>query len=99
MKIKVSSEERRAVICLEKNCPWDRVCANHRSAGEFREEDGIRPLLSLKNGEVFCDTIHSKGNSFHPHEEPIYISPDMNLYDMNIFLWSQLIEVINDYQI
>lgn len=90
------------VICRQ-NCPWDRVCANHYTAGDFRSEDGARPLLSLKNGEVHCETIHSPGDGYEAHELPINV--DHNSYQSPFgeyyasVLWRQLAEKENDYQI
>lgn len=44
-------------VCLEKECPFRRVCANHETAGDFRDEGGLRPEL-FKTGadQVSCLT-------------------------------------------
>jgi|SRR5579862_7245937 len=100
MKIKAEPKEKYpAVICLQKNCKWDRVCANHETAGDFRSEGGPRPLLKLLNGELHCDTFHSPGNGCEYHEEPVNVDPWQRDRDYNIFLWSQLIEETNNFQI
>lgn len=46
-----------AIICNEKKCQYAKQCANHTSAGNFRTDDGMTPELSLKDGEVYCNTI------------------------------------------
>lgn len=92
-----------AVLCRQENCKWDRVCANHISAGDFRSEGGPRPILKLLSGEVHCDTFHSPGNGCEYHEEPVNVdsrpwNPD-DVWNMNIFLWSQLVEETDNYEI
>lgn len=103
MKINVEPKDKyKAVICLEKNCRWERVCANHCTAGDFRSEDGSRPLLSLRNGEVHCQTINSPGHGYEYHDEPINVaSPTMHHHEWNwsMFLWNDLTEETNDFQI
>ena len=94
MKIKVEPKDTcKAVICLDKGCPWIRVCANHCTAGDFRSEDGSRPLLSLRNGEIHCQTIHSPGNGYEYHECPT------DHHSCGLLCWSDLIEEIDNFQI
>jgi len=105
MKIKVEPKSCAAVQCLEDDCPWKKVCANHASAGDFRTEGGSRPVLKLKQGEIFCDTFHSEGNGYEPHEEPKLqgIRPwylqVQGCCDANCVLWGELVEEINAYEI
>ena len=102
MKINVEPKDQcKAVICLEKECPWKRVCANHYTAGDFRSEDGSRPLLSLRNGEVHCQTIHSPGNGYEYHEEPVNVALPNRHKDWNwsLFLWDDLTEETDNFQI
>jgi hypothetical protein len=94
MKINVEPKDKcKAVICLEKNCPWNKVCANNYTAGDFRSEDGVTPRISLRNGEVYCETIHSKGDGFEYHECPI------DHHSCGLLCWDDLIEEINNFQI
>ena len=44
------------IICLQEDCPHGGTCANHRSAGDFRTEDGYSPVLSISKGDAFCQT-------------------------------------------
>jgi hypothetical protein len=99
MKIKVEPREKcDAIICLEKECPWKKACASHETAGDFRSEGGARPLLKLMNGELHCDTYHSKGDGFEYNEMPINVDTWVpNRW--NMFLWSQLIEQVDSFQI
>jgi len=101
MKIKVEPKEKyAAIICLQENCPWERVCANHATAGDFRSEGGPRPKLKLLNGELHCDTFHSKGNGEEYHETPIIVDTRTWVpFEWNMFLWSQLIEETDNYEI
>lgn len=42
-------------ICVSKNCPEKKSCANHTTAGDFREEDGFTPNLHLIGGKWLCE--------------------------------------------
>lgn len=105
MKIKVEPKTCAAVQCLEDKCPWNRVCANHVTAGDFRTEGGSRPLLRLKQGEIFCESYDSKGNGYECHEEPLVqgIRPwylqQQGCCDYNCVLWGELVEEIDTYEI
>lgn len=103
MKIQVEPKTCQAVQCLEDNCRWNRVCANHVSAGDFRTEGGSRPLLSLRAGEIHCETIHSPGNGYEYHEEPVNVGThpycESGLMDYNCVLWSELVEETNTFEI
>lgn len=103
MKIKVETPPVcKAVICLQEDCPWDKVCANHVSAGDFRTEDGAIPRLTLRRGEVFCETIHSKDNGYEYHEEPlIQGSPGLKqgMWHSNCVLWEELQEIVDTFEI
>jgi hypothetical protein len=43
-------------ICESESCAFNRECANHATAGQFREEGGFSPELHEENGEFFCFT-------------------------------------------
>ena len=47
-------------ICKETACPFVQECANHETAGEFREEDGMTPKLHYVDGAIFCEKIQGK---------------------------------------
>lgn len=103
MKIKTDPPELYlSVICLEKDCRWSRVCANHETAGDFRTEGGSRPLLTLRSGEVYCKTFHSRGNGYDPHEQPVDVgerNTPYKMWDNNCVLWSELEEEVDKYEI
>tara|TARA_Y100000310_G_scaffold339480_1_gene432255 strand:- start:3338 stop:3613 length:276 start_codon:yes stop_codon:yes gene_type:complete len=44
-----------APICCSKHCPERRECANHESAGMYREESGFSPNLSWEDDVWMCD--------------------------------------------
>jgi hypothetical protein len=94
MKIKVEPKGRyKAVQCLEENCPWNRECSNHETAGDFRSEDGFTPILALRNGEVHCQTIHSTGDGEEFREYPLDIA------GLGLLCWDDLVEETNTYEI
>ena len=105
MKINVELQTCAAVQCLEDNCPWKRVCANHVTAGDFRTEGGSRPLLKLKQEEIFCESYGSVGNGYEPNEEPkLQGTRPWHLQvqgccDYNCVLWSELVEEVDNYEI
>ena len=95
MKINVEPKGKyKAVICLEENYRWRKVCANHYTAGDFRSEDGVTPNLSLRNSEVYCETIHcNQGDDDRYRESPI------NHHNFGLLCWNELIEETNNFQI
>lgn len=101
MKIKTEPKELYpAVICMQENCPWDRVCANHTTAGDFRSEGGSRPILVLRNGVVHCETFHSPGDGYEPHETPVNTAPSSkDQWGNAIVCWRELVEETNAYEI
>ena len=100
MKITVEPKEKyNAIICLQKDCPWNRECANHETAGDFRSEGGSRPLLKLLNGELHCDTFHSLGDGDKYNEQPINTDKTYIRGRWSMVLWSQLIEQVDNFQI
>lgn len=40
--------------CLEENCSYKYECANHHTAGDFRTEDGLTPLLKMIDAKWTC---------------------------------------------
>lgn len=107
MKIKVEPKTCAAIQCLEDGCRWKGVCANHASAGDFRTEGGARPILSLRNGVVHCQTIHSKAvNEGYPEvswDTPADVGIHPYAYqgccECACVLWSELVEEIDAYEI
>ncbi len=49
-----------SVICNEERCPQSQECAQHTSAGEFREEDGMTPDLIVKGDKAFCTKLDTE---------------------------------------
>lgn len=89
------TKQYQAVICLSKDCPWTRECANHTSAGDFRSEGGFSPELYLESGEVHCKTFDNKPlygmYSVYPEE--------MNKLSCGSVCWKDLNEIVDNYQI
>lgn len=55
MAIKPLSETQVSVLECKETCPYDRECANHESAGDFRTDDGLVPTLTKVEGGYHCD--------------------------------------------
>jgi len=54
--------------CNEK-CTFERSCANHVSAGDYRTEGGVTPKLTiLPNGNVGCRTYYYECEDGESHE-------------------------------
>ncbi len=43
--------------CCLAVCKFQKECAQHYSAGDFRSEDGFSPEIEVKNGQVHCNTF------------------------------------------
>jgi hypothetical protein len=85
------------IICLEKSCKFNRECANHETAGDFRSEDGFTPSLSLQLGKVYCNT---KNTPPDPSWEFGFTPLKINHNSQNgAVLWKDLHETINNYNI
>lgn len=52
--------------CIEK-CKYEKECAQHDSAGDFRAEGGFRPILAKEGERIFCFT-----KSTEPEIDPDY---------------------------
>jgi hypothetical protein len=50
----------RYVECCEENCPFNRECSTHFSAGDFRTEDGFKPLIIKKAEGLHCKSKRSE---------------------------------------
>ncbi len=48
------------VQCYEDNCPFDRECSTHFSAGDFRTEDGFKPLIIKNTEDLYCKSKYSE---------------------------------------
>lgn len=48
------NSEKRSVVCDIEDCMFSRECAQHNSAGMYRDESGITPPLKLLNDYVCC---------------------------------------------
>ena len=44
--------------CAVKNCPFNKTCAQHQTAGDFRSESGFKPEISKKGDSFYCSTIN-----------------------------------------
>lgn len=83
------------VNCLE-DCPFDRTCANHCTAGDFRTEGGFKPELTLENEKVICYTKNQSVDSSISYET---LPENHRQLEMGAVQWKHLNELVNDYQI
>ena len=68
----------RFIECQDETCRWNRECTNHRSAGDFRMDYGLRPELTGydKEGKIaWCSTKDSE-LPLHEHEHGEYVAID-----------------------
>ena len=88
------------MICEETECRWNRVCANHTSAGDFRSEGGSRPVVHLEQGDVFCETFYSDGDGFEAHETPTHTDQNWDSWEKDAqVLVKDLVEKTDTFQI
>lgn len=87
MKIPTDNREYGVVECRIgiSKCNYTRTCANHRTAGDFRSEDGFTPRLRLVNNEVVCDTVHYENKPLFDRDYP------KEHHDCGATLWKELI--------
>ena len=68
----------RFIECQDETCRWNRECTNHRSAGDYRMDYGLRPMLTgyCKEGKIaWCSTKDSE-LPLHDHEHGEYVAVD-----------------------
>lgn len=59
-KVPIHVWNEGGIDCDSEDCHWSRECANHRTAGEFRSEDGFTPRLTKTGDDWFCASYHTK---------------------------------------
>ncbi len=91
-------EPHQLVDCESPNCMFKRTCANHTSAGEFRNDGGFSPKLVFENNNLHCNTADLMLSSII-RWDPFNCPYDHN--DYGAVLWKDLLEVeeFSDYQI
>jgi hypothetical protein len=56
----------QVIICNELNCKHKTTCANYSSAGDYKTDQGIKPILILDNNlDVSCETKNLTDISNH----------------------------------
>jgi hypothetical protein len=57
-KKRVPNSQRYPAVCKIPvgECPYSRECANHATAGDFRTENGMSPLIELRDTELYCES-------------------------------------------
>jgi hypothetical protein len=82
-------------IECQEDCPFDRVCANHSSAGDFRSEDGASPALEIHAGKLMCASFYSNGDGDAYKEYPLTRMNGM----LGMVCMKDVVETIHDYVI
>lgn len=78
-----------STVCRVEVCPYRRSCANHISAGEYREEGGISPRLSVVGHEIHCSTCDIPSNDESVYGFPYRTEP-IESHDMGYVEFSTL---------
>lgn len=91
-EIKTEIYQSGYIECHE-NCPYDRVCANHKTAGDFRFEDGFAPKLSLHSNVIKCETFYEINNGEEYYHWPKTIA------GIGAVKIKDIQEVVNTYDI
>lgn len=82
------------VDCEERLCPFQKECANHTTAGDFRTEDGIRPKLHYRNGKLMCETIDSPIDTRYE-----YGTFPLECDGLGAVTWHEVLEKTDAYEI
>lgn len=59
-KIEIETYREVGFSCKSDDCPYRQECAQHDSAGDFRDEDGFTPELFMTDSGVNCETKDKK---------------------------------------
>lgn len=55
-KINVKIYDQGGVDCTVEHCVFKFECANHKTAGDYRNEDGFTPDITEEDGQFLCAT-------------------------------------------
>jgi len=47
--VEIPISKHGGICCEDKECPYNRECANHATAGDFRSEGGFSPEFRIDN--------------------------------------------------
>lgn len=56
----------KTLICQTKDCLFNRECANHETAGDFRSEGGFTPQVTRCCDGFKCHTINAEADEDYP---------------------------------
>lgn len=54
---------RHYVECLNESCLYRKSCSTHKTAGDFRSEDGFKPLIIKKQEGLVCFSRFSESDN------------------------------------
>lgn len=69
--------EEGGVVCNDEKCKFVKTCANHRTAGDYRNEDGFSPDIRQSGNDYVC---LSKGS---PASKTIYGQEPSNVVELD----------------
>lgn len=82
MKIKATINRFGAINCQEQYCPFLKKCANHETAGQYREEDGFSPEITVEYGPALTSINPQVGdNVIEVHCATIECNPEYGKYE------------------
>lgn len=70
VRIEVKLWNDMGINCLEKDCKFNKECANHASAGDYRSEGGFTPELTIEGKEpiFYCATKNKEADEYNQPE-------------------------------
>lgn len=77
-EIVVELYDGRFVECQDETCHYNRECTNHCSAGDYRMEYGLRPMLTgySKEGKIAWCSTKDMNTPFEELEHGEYVCID-----------------------
>lgn len=90
------TKQYHSVECESIICQFRGQCANHFTAGDFRSEGGFSPILSIRNGEVHCDTADQERD---PDIISQLIPIDSYHLKSGCVCWKDICETVDFYEI
>ena len=89
----------KSAECNIKDCRYNRECANHVTAGDYRIEGGFSPILTFgaDKSKVVCWSMFCKSKSYNSYHESPVNSTDFGYVDYSAIPNNPTIDVICNY--
>jgi len=76
--IELETNKYGGINCESTDCPFRYECAQHTTAGDFRGEGGLTPILILKDNSVYC--LGRVEHTDYGHGEYVLSEGQLRLY-------------------